>query len=148
MPASSKAISGCSHSSLLPLLPGLPVPSGCHRGCCQCQLLASSLATTWACRNPGSLRGTWACTVRAGQTFQSVLQKCTPVPGWATDNRSKYYRVAQLQNTRQGNTGSRKCTVPGREGKTQPCGSLKTRKCVGNIMEVAISQNTRAYLWL
>lgn len=87
-----------------PLLPGFLLPSGCHGGCCQCQLLASSVAT-----NPGSLRGTWACTVRAWQTFQSTVQKCTLVPGHAADQRrhsSKYYNVAQLQNARQGNTGS------------------------------------------
>lgn len=137
MPASSKASSGCSHSSLLPLVPGFQVQAATGAAA-----NASSLATTWACRNPGSLQSTWACTVRAGQTFQSLLQKCTPVPGWASNGRSKYYSVAQLQNARQGNTGPRKCTVPGGEGKTQPCGSLKRQKCGGNIMEVAISQDT------
>lgn len=52
-------------------------------------------------RNPGSLRGTWGCTVRAWQAFQSVVQKCTPVPGHAADEHrdsSEYYSVAQLQN--------------------------------------------------
>lgn len=139
MPASSKASSGCSQSSLLPLLPGFLLPSGCHGGCCQCQLLASSVAT-----NLGSLRGMRACTVRAWQTFQSTVHKCTPVPGHAADQHrhsSKYYNVAQLQNARQGNAGSNKRTVSGGQGKTQQSGCLR-QKCRGNIMEMAISQDT------
>lgn len=121
MPASSKASSGCSHSSLLPVLSGFLLPSGCHGGFCQCQLLASSPATTWACRNPGSLRGTWGCTLRAWQAFQSIVQECTPVPGHAADEHrdsSECYSVAQLQNTSKATQNQ--ANAPFLVGKAKP----------------------------
>lgn len=120
MPASSKASSACNHSSLLPLLPGFLLPSGCPGGCCQCQLLASSLATTWVCRNPGSVRGTWACTVRAWQRFQSVVQKCTPVSGHAADTTTAANAIAWHSSKVPGKAMQDQAKAPFLVGKEKP----------------------------
>lgn len=106
MPASSKASSGCSHSSLLmeALATRVPAPLWLPWGVlpmpATCQLCGYQ---PWLTARHVGLHS---------QSMADVSKHCAemyPRPGHAADQRrhsSKYYNVAQLQNARQGNTGS------------------------------------------
>lgn len=156
MPASGKASSACSPSSLLPLL---PYYSPCSTSLLSPLWLPQGLLprpATCQSKNPASPErrtrvrvGTYKESTADVSKHREEMCLATPLMKTATAASTiAWHGDKHNLKAKQCNTVPGKCSVPGMEGKhATTCVSHK-EKPWRNIMEVAISQATRAYPWL
>lgn len=122
MPASSKESSGCSHSSLLPLLPGFLLPSGCHGGCAN----ASYLPALWPPRgHAGTLAHCEAlghARSEQGRRFKALCRNAAQcLAGLLTSTTTAANTIVWHSSKMPGKATWDQANAPFLEGKEKPC---------------------------